>query len=163
MTFCHQQAPPGLPDAGQGACCYGAAIYGPERCTCWVPVFDLDQAEPLVDAPHAVRPLMCDDCAYRPGSPERTGDEHASGDAEMLERIAAGATPFWCHQGIRRPVAYRHEPSGVEVPADDIGGAELAYRPPVVGGRPHRADGRPADLCAGWDARRRALATRRTS
>lgn len=157
MSICHDTAR-GLPDAGEGACCIGAAVDGPHRCTCWVEVFDLDQAPPLADADHAVRPQMCDDCAYRPGSPERAGDEHAAGDAELLERIAADAKPFWCHQGMRRPLAFRHEPTGTEMPADNVGGAELAYRPPIVDGRPFRADGTPADLCAGWDARRRALA-----
>lgn len=34
--FCGIPAlPSGLPDAGGGCCCYGAALYGPDRCTCW--------------------------------------------------------------------------------------------------------------------------------
>ena len=36
----------GWPDAGEGMCCIGAAVYGPGHCTCWTPVYDLDQAEP---------------------------------------------------------------------------------------------------------------------
>lgn len=160
MTYCDQEAPPGFPDAGQRACCIGAAVYGPDRCTCWVVVHDLDQADPDPAAPATVRDGMCPDCAYRPGSPERSGDERAAGDAQALEQLAADGTPFWCHEGIRRPVAYRHEPTGTEVPAREVPGSDLAYRPPVIDGRPYRADGDPARQCAGWDARRRALATR---
>lgn len=150
---CHlSDLPRDLPDAGEGVCCAGAAMYGPLRCTCWTAVYDLEQVDP---DPTVVRLLaagiepstqarMCADCAYRPDSPERRGEP------EALERIAA-EDRFWCHQGMRRPHLWRH-PAGVEVP-----GHPAAYRPPVVAGVPFQASGQPGLLCAGWAARRRAL------
>ena len=157
-------ADPEWPDVGE-MCCVGSAVYGPERCTCWEPVYDLEQAEP---DPQVVRWLaaggqpvtrrrMCGDCAYRPGSPERSGDPKHAGDSEYLEELAGTGDRFWCHQGIRRPVEWRH-PSGATIP-----GHPAAYRPPVVGGVPYRADGQPAELCAGWAARRRALTGQRAT
>jgi hypothetical protein len=145
-----------LPDAGEGMCCDGAAIYGPHRCTCWTPVFDLEQQPLKIGLPLPPVPVrMCepgpdgeDGCAYRPGSPERSGDEsYAGGDGE-LDRLVATGTPFYCHRGIRRPVAWRH-PSGAEIP-----GHPGDYDPPVEGGVPYKADGTPADICAGWLWRR---------
>lgn len=152
---------PDFPDLG-GGCCYGADLYGPERCTCWRPVYDLEQAEPddlsrrlLAGGVQPVtRTTMCADCAYRPGSPEKAGDPQHRGDGEFLEHIAGAGERFWCHQGMRRPLLYRH-PSGAEIP-----GHPAAYAPPIVDGVPYQADGRPGELCAGWDARRRALAAR---
>ncbi|HET9889703.1 MAG TPA: hypothetical protein VFQ42_04310 [Mycobacterium sp.] len=152
-----------FPPAGDGGCCWGEIVNGPAGCTCWKPVYDLDQAEP---DPTAVRWLgagvtpvtrrrMCHDCAYRPNSPEKRGEEGYAGDAEFLERIAAADERFWCHQGIRRPAKWVH-PSGAEWV-----GSPAAYSPPKVNGVPYRADGSPAELCAGWDARRRALAAER--
>lgn len=143
---------PPLPDAGDGACCWGALNGGPDSCTCWEPVYDLAQAAVVPGEP-ATRDLMCSSCAYRPGSPERTGDESYAGDQDELDRLAAGGTPFFCHAGIRVPVAWRH-PSGVTIPAHPGG-----YDPPILAGVPYKADGSPADRCAGWDARRRALET----
>lgn len=148
MSFCFADVR--LPDTG-GACCWGAAASGPDRCTCWTPVFDRDQAEPVPAIPE-VRDRMCGDCAYRPGSPEKVGDPEHEGDAETLEHLAASGTPFWCHDGMRRPVVLRH-PSGAEIP-----GHVAAYEPPRIGGIPFRADGRPGLLCAGWAARGRAIA-----
>jgi hypothetical protein len=152
---------PDLPDTGS-TCCYGAAVYGPDRCTCWVPVFDVDQAAPdeltvrlLAGGVQPVtRRAMCGDCAYRPGSPEKNGEPGHAGDEDFLEEIAAGGERFWCHQGIRRPIVWRH-PSGMEIPGHPAG-----YAPPQVDAVPYRADGTPAELCAGWDARRRALAAK---
>lgn len=152
---------PRLPDTG-GGCCIGADVYGPERCTCWTPVYDLDQTDPDALAVRllaggvtpTVRPAMCADCAYRPTSPEKRGDPEHAGDAEFLESIAASGTPFWCHDGMRRPTAWRH-PSGAQIPGHDA-----AYAPPIVTGVPYRANGQPGYQCAGWDARRRALAPR---
>lgn len=129
------------PDAGGGTCCYGAPVYGPDRCTCWAAVYDLEQAAP-VPAVQETRPTMCDDCAYRPGSPERLGDED-----HLLGLPARGAT-FSCHDGMRSVVKWVH-PSGAEVL-----GSPDAYEPPVVDAVPYRADGAPALLCAGWAARR---------
>lgn len=154
---------PRLPDVGDGYCCDGRIDDGPAFCTCWTPEFDLEQ-QPVdqfhvqalaVGFPPPTRALMCGDCAYRPGSPERTGSEQHAGDTEALERYAAGERErFFCHQGIRRPVRLRH-PSGAVIP-----GGDADYRPPIRDGVPWRADGTPAELCAGWAARRRALEAR---
>lgn len=151
-----------FPEVGDGYCCMGAVNSGPAYCTCWQPVFDLPQ-QPLdpaaVSALQAggeprVRDRMCADCAYRPGSPERSGDETYFGDPEELDNLAREARRFWCHQGMRQPARWRH-PSGAEVPGH--GGD---YKPIIDqdSSVPFKADGQPADLCAGWDARRRALA-----
>lgn len=131
-------------------CCMGAAVYGLERCTCWEPIYDLDQAESLdVGSPPATRSSCCIDCAYRNGSPERT-----SGLGEELVDVAG--TPgsvFACHQGMRRVVAWRHPLLGDrEIPA-----GPGDYRPPIRDGIAYRADGSPADLCAGWASYRRGL------
>lgn len=144
--------------AGLVSCCLGAHEDGPEGCTCWNPIYDVDQA-PAVDHPEpGQRSEMCADCAYRPDSPERTGDERhkASGEGE-LDDLARGDNPFWCHQGLRKPVAYKHETLGIVVPADTD-----AYDPPmVIVGRaqiPIKADGTAGDRCAGWAARKNQLA-----
>jgi hypothetical protein len=148
-----------LPDAGEGACCMGAAAMGPQRCTCWAAVYDLPQTEPdpmavrLLDA--GVQPVTrtrpCGDCAYRPDSPERRGEPGYTGDQELLDRIVQTGERFWCHVGMRKPVAWRH-PTGAVVAVDVDG-----YDPPRVDGVPYRADGQPGEVCAGWAARRRAL------
>jgi hypothetical protein len=132
-----------------GMCCMGSAARGPSSCTCWEPVYDVEQAAPRTDGLlFGCRSSMCKDCAYRPGSPERRGDEEAAGDQELLDDLVVRGQPFWCHQGMRRPVRYRH-PSGVVVAA-----SPLEYAPPQSGGRLFKADGSPADLCFGWAARR---------
>jgi hypothetical protein len=151
------------PDTGLDApCCEDSAYDGPGSCICWQPVYDLEQ-QPINDeiarmldagVLPVTRPLMCGDCAYRPGSPEKSGDETFAGDADFLDQLAADEKPFWCHQGIRVPVTWRH-PSGMEIPGHAGG-----YDPPIRKGVPYQADGQPAHLCAGWDARRRALAAR---
>jgi hypothetical protein len=136
-----------MPDPACGACCDGSAVKGPQYCTCWTPSFDLAQADPETGAPGA-RDAMCSDCAFKPGSPERRGDERYNGDAEFLDRIVETGERFFCHVGIRRAVKLVH-PSGaeVEVPPGD-------YRPPIIDGVPYKADGSPGELCAGWAARR---------
>lgn len=147
---------PTKPDTG-GGCCWAADVFGPGYCTCWRTQYDAEQAE-LQPGVRFVRPGgMCGDCAYRPGSPEKEGDPGYRGDAGHLEQWAADATPFHCHDGLRRVVEHRH-PSGATVP-----GAPGDYDPPIVDGVPYRANGEPGYLCAGWDARRRALAARATS
>lgn len=147
-------------------CCYGSAEDGPSACTCWEPVYDLEQAPPAPtvamggDMPLdsydiRTRAEMCADCAFRPDSPERQGDDrynHASDD-ELRE-----LDHFWCHQGMRKPVAYRH-PYGITLTADHD-----AYDPPqrTVGNIrvPFKADGTPGDRCAGFDAWKRIGASR---
>lgn len=132
-------------------CCDGAANRGPAGCTCWEPVYDLDQAEPRPDQPIRTRAKMCEDCAYRPTSPERTGDDRYDGTEEQLLDLAAGAGVFWCHQGIRSPIAYRHTTLGITVEAD-----ASHYKPLIreVDGEPvpFKADGSPGNRCAGWAA-----------
>lgn len=128
-------------------CCMGVAVYGWRRCECWEPVFDVAQDDPVLPVPDGsigVRHARCGDCAFRKGSKER-----ADGWSEdELLGLARGGEPFWCHDGMRRPVAYRHPTLG-DVPAspDD-------WQPPIVDGVPFRADGQPGLLCAGWAARR---------
>lgn len=142
------------PDAGEGACCWGAAGSGAHGCTCWEPVHDLDQVPAQAGAESGLRTQMCTDCAYRPGSPERRGAEHVAGDADLLDRIVETGRPFWCHQGIRRVTHWVHKPTGVTyVPPE---GLDAAYDPPIrrPDGLPFKADGTGADLCAGWAARR---------
>ena len=95
---------------------------------------------------------MCHDCAYRPNSPEKTGDEAYAGDPQELERLAR-EDRFWCHDGMRQPRSWLHPPSGVTIAAVLAGD----YQPPIIEGIPWRADGQPGLLCAGWAARRRAL------
>ena len=136
-----------MPDPAFGACCDGSASMGPQYCTCWAPDFDLEQ-QAVRPGERGQRDAPCSDCAYRAGSPERSGDERYNGDAEFLDRIVETGEPFHCHVGIRRAVKLVH-PSGAEVelhPGD--------YRPPVAAGVPYKADGSPGELCAGWAARR---------
>ena len=139
-----------MPDPVYGACCIGSAIRGPQYCTCWTAEYDLEQAGLRPGKPGR-RAELCGDCAYKPGSPERLGDDRYTGDGEFLDRIVEDGESFFCHQGIRRAVRLVH-PSGdvVELFKDPPGD----YRPPIVDDIPYKADGSPADLCAGWAARR---------
>jgi hypothetical protein len=139
-----------MPDPVSGACCDGSAVKGPQYCTCWTPRFDLEQQPPVEGEP-GTRTAMCADCAYRPGSPERQGDERYNGDPEFLDRIVVTGEMFFCHAGIRQAVKLVH-PSGAEV--DLLALAPGDYRPPIADGIPYKADGSPGDLCAGWAARR---------
>lgn len=165
---CRHDSGPPEPDDGWPAheiepCCYGYVDDGWRGCDCWVPVFSAERQTPpdaevvqLLGAgiePNS-RDQMCPDCAYRPESPEKLGDQRYRGDADFLEEIARNGERFWCHQGMLIVKAWRH-PSGVEIP-----GAPGAYVPPIVGGVPYQTDGRPGEVCAGWNARRRALAAR---
>jgi hypothetical protein len=149
--FIHGGAQPSadLPDVGP--CCYGSAINGPQSCTCWEPVFSVEQQHRATPGEMGARTVMCDGCAQKAGSPERTGAGGYEHDDESLDSLVATGTPFQCHQGMRRVVRYRH-PSGAEVEAnpDD-------YRPPIVNGVAYKADGTPADLCFGWSLRRAAF------
>jgi hypothetical protein len=138
-----------MPDPSGGTCCTGCVVKGPQYCTCWEVAFDLEQ-QPERPGEPGRRAALCHDCAYRPGSPERQGDERFNGDEEFLDRIAAAGEEFWCHQGIRQAARLVH-PSGAEV---SLPGGD--YRPPIARGVPYKADGSPGDLCAGWAARRRA-------
>lgn len=128
-------------------CCAGSAMGGLRNCTCWLPVYGVDQAEPKPPTgpeDFEAQPQMCGDCAYRKDSPERTD---GFTEESLLELPEKGEV-FWCHEGMRRPQLWRH-PGGVEVPGDPAD-----WRPPVVGSIPYRADGRPGLVCAGWAKRR---------
>lgn len=127
-------------------CCIGNDVYGPDRCTCWTPVFELDQQQPQPPQRAediTVRGQMCDDCAFRKNSPERVADFLE----EELFGLAEQRKPFYCHDGMRRPAHWLH-PDGRR-----IEGSTADWQPPIVAGLPYRADGRPGMLCAGWAAR----------
>lgn len=135
-------------DADEIPCCIGGAMRGPRGCSCWTPVYDLEQAEPNLSTQPQTRETCCHDCAYRNGSPERAEQDLG----EVLSDIAGEAdSVFACHQGMRRIVAYVH-PDGRRVEA-----GPGDYDPPQIGAVAFRADGTPADRCAGWAARRRYL------
>lgn len=141
-------------DEGTG-CCWGDIARGPEHCACWVPEWNADQAEPILPpdpADFGPRPAMCGDCAFKPGSAERRDQWMA----DALYDLAASAKPFYCHDGMRRPVRWRHPDGRV------IDGSPDDWQPPNVNGVPFRLDGRPGLLCAGWAvAMRRAKADAR--
>lgn len=122
-------------------CCYAAADRGAAHCSCWRPVYDLEQAEPRTELSPETRSAMCGDCAYRPGSPELEEDPYR----------LMGLANFWCHRGIRRPREWRH-PDGRVRPGDPAD-----YQPPIVGDVAYRADGSPAARCGGWAAEQRQL------
>lgn len=144
------------PDVGNDEvpCCYGAAEYGYANCTCWTAVFDEEQQSVQTDLTPPVRTSMCVDCAYRPKSPERSGDPEAAASAQALQALVDSGSPFWCHQGMRRPTHWIH-PSGATAPA-----SPLNYQPPIVGSTPYKADGTPGEICGGWAALRLKAAFR---
>lgn len=131
---------------------------GPLTADDLTPIYDLPQAEPRPDEVPGVMEAMCGDCAFRPGSPERTDDPTVSVGSEQLEQLVTGGTPFWCHNGMRRRVGSSVDLGDgrtVSVHEDD----PSAFDPPMLTGSPlgpipYKADGSPADLCAGWTARR---------
>lgn len=139
------------PDVGNAEvpCCMAAVNLGHQWCTCWEPVFDVEQAAPVTELTPGCQPTMCGDCAYRPKSPERQGDPDAASHTDDLMHLVVTGTAFWCHEGIRRPTHWRH-PSGATVP-----GAPNDYKPEIVNRVPYQADGTPALLCGGWAALRR--------
>jgi hypothetical protein len=121
-------------------CCEASAFTDGEECTCWVAVLDVVPTLAVQEGPHRIRRTMCGDCAYRPGSPER---ESLGGDAPSFSRAAR----FYCHTGMPRAVGYTHPHLGlVPAPTTDD------YRPYIRDGQAWQADGRPAELCAGWAA-----------
>lgn len=132
------------PDAEPIYCCVGEAERGVDGCTCWVAVYDDDQAEPVVASYDDARPRAsrCSDCAFRPGSPELT-DPYMR---EALLALPGKGEPFWCHDGMRRPTWWEHPTRG-RVP-----GSPDDWQPPRRNGIPYRADGSQALLCAGWAA-----------
>jgi hypothetical protein len=139
------------PDNPMNWCCAGAAMWGPSRCTCWVPIFSKVQRELDASIEPGTRSEQCADCAYRQDSAEQQDYR-----ADQLRTIThSDEAPFWCHQGMRYEVGYRH-PSGmyVEAQRDEVGSI-ASWAPPLRNGVPFKANGTPADRCAGWAARRR--------
>ena len=125
-------------------CCAAAAYHGAEFCTCWEPEYDQPQ-QPAMAGRAPLATALCADCAYRPGSPERSDES----SAEHLAELPLTGHPFYCHQGMRRVVQWRHQ-DGRTVPADP-----KDYQPTFnAGDVPVRASGAPADICAGWSVRR---------
>lgn len=138
-----------LPEVDEGGCCMGAAARGPEYCTCWQPVHDLEQVAPC-DAELAdmdTRATACVDCAFRAGSPERRSQPGYGHSADDLDELIYSEGMFACHEGMRRIVALVH-PSGVRVEVTEPN----AYDPPRVRGVVFRADGTPALHCGGLAA-----------
>jgi len=159
MSICNAEALTGieLPDPCPDGvpCCDGYAYLGPDHCTCWEREHNLPQALPAVGVEPATRDRMCSDCAFRPGSPERTDSDHAvAGAGDLMRLVDDPDGAFWCHAGMRHIVALVH-PNGrrVEVP---VTGGVTPYDPPIIDGVPYRADGQPGLRCAGLAAARRA-------
>lgn len=131
-------------------CCMGAANYGAAGCTCWEAIYDPPRQSRKLreDLPTPEREAMCADCAFRPGSPERT---EGTGREIDVSDVATGHGIFWCHQGgMQRIVRYEHPDGRVHVPPVDN------YDPPIKDDRPYLSDGMPASVCAGYAAHRRA-------
>jgi hypothetical protein len=144
---CHAE---GAPDdalrvlVGLATCCIGAMEDGPASCTCWEVVYDREQSPINRASDPTTRSKMCEDCAYRPDSPERSEDDRYIQPHEDPE------VPFWCHQGMRKEIEYRHTTLGIVVPASGD-----FYKPPIREGVPYMADGSAGQRCAGWAAKRR--------
>lgn len=137
---------PAVPDEMLG-CCEGAAYRGLSGCTCWEPIWNVEQQPPRLPVePEQLMPRarLCGDCAFRKDSPERATEYKQ----ETLLGLADRGEPFWCHDGMRRPEQWRHPASGVVIDGDTAD-----WQPAIVHAVPFRADGRPALLCAGWAAR----------
>lgn len=143
---------PDLPDLGLAIpCCDGVAFRGSYACTCWIPVYDRHQAAALMGESR-IRETMCADCAFRPASPERSGDTryaHA-GDGDLDELPHRMEATFYCHQGMRRIVAYIHGTTGYVHRVETDG----YYAPLELGDRAYKANGAPAEVCAGFHAAR---------
>lgn len=134
-------------------CCSSSAMHGPDRCTCWRPVFEVEQATPRPPTcpdDLAAMKQMCGDCAFRKDSPERA-DAWAE---ETLMDLAVSGDPFWCHTGMRRPAKWVHPDLG------EVEGDTADWQPPIIAGIPYQADGAPGLLCAGWSARAAREASR---
>lgn len=122
------------------ACCIGSAMRGPDGCTCWRDRYDAVQQPAVEGAVRTTRRTRCHDCAFRPDSPERE-------DGLPLEELPN----FACHQGMVRVVGHEH-PDGryrEALPGD--------YAPAIHNGMALKADGTPADACAGHAQAQRRL------
>lgn len=106
------------------------------------------QAEPDLSTEPTTRAKCCHDCAYRQRSPERTRE----GFESPADLAGDAGREFWCHQGMRKIVAWRH-PDGREKSAGEIDD----YAPPILNGIAYLADGRAGERCAGWASIRASL------
>lgn len=112
--------------------CYGAAGMGPEHCTC-DPLSALDHAWCEREAHRQLQARdyqLCEDCAFRKGSPESEAGE--------LPDLVASEAPFLCHRGM---------------PAEIRGGELRRYVPRDAA--IHRLP-RAYPVCMGWLRARRA-------
>jgi hypothetical protein len=139
------------PDGIGWWCCWGSTLASEEdgteasirACTCWTPVYDLEQ-QPLAEtSPPSTRIEQCHDCAYlatTAADPDRYPEQR---DRERLFELGPDE-PFYCHVGMRRIVAWEH-PAGHRIEA-----AQDDYASPTRGRTAFKADGTSADRCAGW-------------
>lgn len=141
--------PPIDPD---GACCWTAVQTEGTDCSCWEPIYSATPTRDVQAGPPAVRDSMCHDCAYRPGSPERT--EQGGGQLDVDRR-----RPFVCHQGMPVLLGYT-VPSwqgndGVWQTGAFCVVARLVhdrdnFGPITRGPTAWKTDGTLADVCGGW-------------
>lgn len=130
-------------------CCYGSASNGPTHCECWVAEYSDDRQKPK-GGDMQLRVTQCQDCAYRHDSAEWNDPVERA----KLIAHALGDGVFSCHQGTPYVVRWRH-PEGMVIEAErDAAGNINTYEPLIIGSTPFKANGEPADLCAGYATRR---------
>lgn len=145
-----RQTPDFEDDEVTTGCCYGSVVYGPDRCTCWEPIYDTEQADADLSTEPTTRAKRCHDCAFRPDSPERATED---GREELEDIVGNLDRTFWCHQGMRKVIGYRH-PDGREKPADPD---YDSYEPLKHDAIAYNADGSAGARCAGWASARANL------
>lgn len=129
------------------SCCLGGAMAGVVGCTCWAVTYSAWRSEPVQVGEVQTRATRCADCACRKDSPESRGvGDYQNKPAEFSVLVSAGVR-FYCHEGMPAQSGHRHEDgreSAMPLPHHN-------YRPRVRrDGVPTKADGTPADICAGW-------------
>ena len=145
-----------FPDVTNGVpCCMGYAANGHRSCTCWEPIYNGEQLPYDGASLPSEGSKCCYDCAYRKGSPERQGEKGYKGDEEYLNDLPQSSDTFFCHQGARKILKWRHE-NGTEIEAHPA-----SYRPEIVTidgeSFPLRLDGSAQNVCAGFCAKRKAF------
>lgn len=124
-------------------CCWTAAETDGKACECWEEIYWPPPTPDILAGPMATRTRLCHDCAYRPGSPER-----AEEDGEQLDAVLY--QPFTCHQGMPVLVGYRHpQIDGLSMLARGLHDRDN-FGPVTRGAQAWKANGSPAELCAGW-------------
>lgn len=118
-----------MPDSGD-------TVAGCIECqTLWEPFDPAALCDP--DDPHSAFKQMCDNCAFRPDSPERQDPE---GWTALIESMGYRGIPFMCHKGL--PLSSEEGQSHVHPVLED--------------GRPDFERERP---CRGWIAHKGKLHT----